>query len=107
MSDAGLVVILLGAGTYVLKALGPMYFGNRRELPTKFKTMALLLPTPLIAALVITSTFSSDNALTFDARIIGVIAAGLALWKKLPFVFVVVFAHLLQLFFDCWCVISG
>ena len=92
MSDAGLVVVLLGAGTYVLKALGPMYFGNSRELPTKFKTMALLLPTPLIAALVITSTFSSDNALAFDARIIGVIAAGLALWKKLPFVFVVVFA---------------
>ena len=28
MSDAGLVVVLLGAGTYVLKALGPMYFGN-------------------------------------------------------------------------------
>ncbi len=92
MSDAGLVVVFLGAGTYVLKALGPMYFGNRRELPTKFKTMALLLPTPLIAALVITSTFSSDNALAFDARIIGVIAAGLALWKRLPFVFVVVFA---------------
>ena len=92
MSDAGLVVVLLGAGTYVLKALGPMYFGNRRELPSKFKTMALLLPTPLIAALVITSTFSSDNSLTFDARIVGVIAAGFALWKKLPFVFVVVFA---------------
>ena len=92
MSDAGLVVVLLGAGTYVLKALGPMYFGNRRELPSKFKTTALLLPTPLIAALVITSTFSSDNALTFDARIVGVIAAGFALWRKLPFVFVVVFA---------------
>ena len=45
MSDAGLVVVLLGAGTYVLKALGPMYFGNRRELPPKFKSMALLLPT--------------------------------------------------------------
>ena len=92
MSDAGLVVIVLGAGTYVLKALGPMYFGNSRELPIKFKSMALLLPTPLIAALVITSTFSSDNALAFDARIIGVIAAGIALWKKLPFVFVVVIA---------------
>ena len=76
----------------MLKALGPMYFGNRRELPSKFKTMALLLPTPLIAALVITSTFSSDNSLTFDARIVGVIAAGFALWRKLPFVFVVVFA---------------
>ena len=79
MSDAGLVVILLGVGTYVLKALGPMYFGNRRELPSKFKTMALLLPTPLIAALVITSTFSSDNSLTFDARSVGVIAAGFSL----------------------------
>tara|TARA_B100001989_G_C24393783_1_gene390590 strand:+ start:394 stop:708 length:315 start_codon:yes stop_codon:yes gene_type:complete len=92
MSDAGLVVVLLGAGTYVLKALGPIYFGNRRELPSKFKTMALLLPTPLIAALVITSTFSSDNVITIDARIVGVIAAGIALWKKLPFVFVVVIA---------------
>tara|TARA_B100000965_G_scaffold383268_1_gene382337 strand:- start:126 stop:440 length:315 start_codon:yes stop_codon:yes gene_type:complete len=92
MSDAGLVVVLLGAGTYVLKALGPMYFGNRRELPSKFKKIVLLLPTPLIAALVITSTFSSDNVITLDARIIGVIAAGIALWKKLPFVFVVVIA---------------
>ena len=92
MSDAALVIAFLGTGTYILKVLGPLYFGNRRELPSKFKTMALLLPTPLIAALVITSTFSSDNALTFDARIVGVIAAGFALWKKLPFVFVVVFA---------------
>ena len=92
MSDAGLVVVLLGAGTYVLKALGPMYFGNRRELPSKFKKIAFLLPTPLIAALVITSTFSSDNVITLDARIVGVIAAGIALWKKLPFVFVVVIA---------------
>ncbi|MCH2616642.1 MAG: AzlD domain-containing protein, partial [Acidimicrobiales bacterium] len=80
MSDAGLVVVLLGAGTYVLKALGPMYFGNRRELPSKFKTMALLLPTPLIPRLVITSTFSSDNPLAFDPLIIFVIAAGIALW---------------------------
>ena len=102
MSDAGLVVVLLGAGTYVLKALGPMYFGNRRELPTKFKTMALLLPTPLIAALVITSTFSSDNALAFDARIIGVIAAGLALWKNFPLSLLWYSPHLLPLCFDCW-----
>ena len=92
MSDAGLVVIFLGAGTYLLKALGPMYFGNRRELPSRFKTMALLLPTPLIAALVVTSAFTADNAVTLDARVVGVVAAGVALWKKLPFVVVVVLA---------------
>ena len=94
MSDAALVVVFLGTGTYILKALGPLYFGNRRELPWKFKSIALLLPTPLIAALVVTSAFSSDNSLTVDARVVGVMVAAIALWKKLPFVFVVVLAAL-------------
>ena len=65
---------------------------NKKKLPTKFKTLALLLPTPLIAALVMTSTFSADNSLTIDARAIGVLAAGIALWKKLPFFIVVLIA---------------
>ena len=94
MSDAALVVVFLGTGTYILKALGPLYFGNRRELPWKVKSIALLLPTPLIAALVVTSAFSSDNSLTVDARVVGVIVAAIAPWKKLPFVFVVVLAAL-------------
>ena len=92
MSDAALVIAFLGTGTYILKALRPLYFGNKRKLPTKFKTLALLLPTPLIAALVMTSTFSADNSLTIDARAIGVLAAGIALWKKLPFFIVVLIA---------------
>ena len=92
MNDVTTVILLLAAGTYFLKALGPLYFGDSRQLPVRFQELPLLLPTPLIAALVVTSTFSRNEALVFDARIIGVIAASLALWKKLPFVVVVVIA---------------
>ena len=92
MSDATTVIVLLAAGTYCLKALGPLYFGNSRQLPVKFQEIALLLPTPLIAALVVTSAFSENNELVLDARVIGLVAAAIALWKKLPFFIVVIIA---------------
>ena len=92
MSDATIVILLLAAGTYCLKALGPIYFGNSRQLPIKFQEVALLLPTPLLAALVVTSAFSETSSLVFDARVAGLLAAAIALWKKLPFFIVVIIA---------------
>ena len=92
MSSATTVIIFLATGTYCLKALGPLYFGSSRQLPIRFQNIAVLLPTPLIAALVVTSAFSASNALVIDARLVGLLAAAVALWKKLPFFIVVIVA---------------
>jgi hypothetical protein len=52
----------------------------------------IVLPIPLLAALVVTSTLATGEEWSFDARIVGLVAAALALWRRLPFVVVVVIA---------------
>ena len=92
MNDAVVVMVALAAGTYVLKAFAPLVLSNKRVLPDWLKRFATLLPTPLLAALVMTSTLTKDDQILFDARIAGVVAAMVALAKRVPFVFVIVIA---------------
>lgn len=92
MSDATLTLLILAACTYVLKAAGPLVFGGDRTLPSWVERLSLLLPAPLLAALVATSTLVDDRTWVLDARAAGVIAAAIALWRKLPFVVVVIVA---------------
>ncbi len=86
-------VVLLGlfAVTYLLKAAGPVLLGNR-ELPAGVQRAAALLPAPLLAALVVTSTVASGTALVVDHRVAGIAAAAVALALRAPFVVVVVVA---------------
>lgn len=92
MSPAAVTIVLLAAGTYLLKAAGPLLLGGERRLPPRVERLTLLLPAPLLAALVAGSTFVADRAWTIDARLAGLVAAALALWLRLPFVVVVVVA---------------
>ncbi len=92
MSNAVVVIISLAAGTYVLKSFGPLFLANERALPFWLKRFATLIPTPLLAALVMTSAVTNDDQFVFDARIAGVVAAIIALSKRVPFVFVVIIA---------------
>ena len=85
-------VALLAAVTYALKATGPLLLGGDRNLPPVIERLALLMPAPLLAALVISSTVVADRAWTVDARLVGLIAAAVALWRRLPFVVVVLIA---------------
>ncbi len=78
MSDATLVVLLLGAATYGLKAAGPVLLGNR-QLPPHLARIVDLLPAALLAALVATSVLVDGTTFVVDARIVGVGAAGLVL----------------------------
>lgn len=92
MSAATTALLLLAAGTYALKAAGPLVLGGDRTLPPILERLALLLPAPLLAALVATSTFVDDQRWILDARVAGLIVAAIALWRRLPFVFVVLLA---------------
>lgn len=91
MSDAWLVIGGLAVGTYALKAAGPLLLGGR-ALPERFERLARLLPAALLAALVVVSTVAGDRAVVVDARLAGVLAAGVALRLRAPFVVVVAVA---------------
>lgn len=89
-----ITLVLLAAGTYALKATGPLLLGGDRELPPAIGRLALLLPAPLLAALVATSSFVDDQRWVFDERAAGLAVAAVALWKRLPFVVVIILAAL-------------
>ena len=92
MTATWLTILLLAVVTYCLKAFGPIVLGGERSLPERLTRLADDLPAPLLAALVAISTFATGTTWTIDARAAGLAVAAIALWKKLPFVVVVIVA---------------
>ena len=78
----------LGLAAYALKALGLVVLGPRAVEGTMLR-LAALLPAALLPALVVVNTFAGDRRLVLDARAVGLAVAGLAVWRKAPFVVVV------------------
>jgi branched-subunit amino acid transport protein len=91
VSDATLVLIVMTVGTFALKSAGPLVLGDR-VLPLRLQQVVDLLPAALLAALTIVSTVGDGRAIAIDARLVGLVVAGLALWRRLPFVVVIVLA---------------
>lgn len=79
---AGLV-----AGSYLLKVVG--VFGLGEIIERRFEPLARLIPAALFAALVVVMTVGADRALVVDARVLGVVAGALAVWRRAPFMLVV------------------
>ena len=84
-------VMLASAGCFALKLAGwsvPAHWLQRERL----QRAAVLLPVPLLAALVVVQAFAGDRALVLDARAAGLaVALGLVLLRA-PFLLVVVAA---------------
>jgi len=91
VSSTWLVVVLVGAGTIAIKAAGPVLIGGR-PLPERFIGVVQLLAPAVLGALVAVQTFGAGQSLVVDERVIGVAAAGIALWRKAPLLVVVVVA---------------
>jgi len=91
MSDAVAVLIVMTLGTYALKSVGPLVLGAR-SLPARVQAFVDLLPAALLAALTLVSTVGAGTSISVDARLVGVLAAGVALWRRAPFVLVVLSA---------------
>ena len=91
MSDVWLVVALVGAGTVVIKGAGPVLLGGR-PLPARVTSVIELLAPAVLGALVAVQTFGAGQGLVVDERVIGMAAAGLALWRKAPLLLVVAVA---------------
>ena len=63
-----------------------------RTLPAYLRQTIDLLPAALLAALVVVSTVGDGQSIVIDARLVGLLVAGLALARRAPFVVVVIAA---------------
>ena len=86
-----LTVAAVGAGTIVLMAVGPVLLGGR-PLPPEVAGVVELLAPALLSALVVTQAVAGDRELVFDARLLGLGAAAVALRLRAPLLVVVVLA---------------
>ena len=91
MSSVWIAVLVVGAATVMLKAAGPVLAAGR-ELPHASAGVLELLAPALLAALVATNAFVSDEALVLDERGAGLAAAGVAVALKAPLLLVIVVA---------------
>ena len=91
MSAAWIAVLVVGAATIAIKAAGPVLAGER-ELPVGASRVLGLLAPALLAALVATQAFASDESLVLDERGAGLAVAAVAVLLRAPLLVVVVLA---------------
>ena len=66
--------------TAIIKAAGPVVLGGR-ELPPRAAGVIALMAPALLAALVVTQALADGSQLHAGADTVGVVAAGLAVWR--------------------------
>jgi hypothetical protein len=83
------LAIALGcAGCYAAKLAGLSLPASVLARPA-VRRLAALLPVALLAALIGVQTFGAGQHLVIDARVAGLAVAGLAVWRRWPFLVVV------------------
>jgi branched-subunit amino acid transport protein len=86
-----LMILGLAVTTVAVKAAGPVVFGGREPHPAFLRVVAMMAPA-LLAALVVTSLFSDGRRLSVGADVVGVLVAGVLLWRGRSLVLCVVVA---------------
>jgi branched-subunit amino acid transport protein len=84
-------LLALCAVSYALKAAGPLLAGGR-ELGPRSRHVLDLVAVPLLAALIAVQTFGDGQRLTLDARAPALLVAGILVWRRAPFLVVVLAA---------------
>jgi branched-subunit amino acid transport protein len=90
-TNGTIVLVGVAIGVYALKSAAPLVLGGR-PLPRWLDQLANVAPAALLAALVVASTLADGRRLAVDARLAGVVVAGLALWRKAGFIVTVLLA---------------
>lgn len=97
-------ILLLAGGAYFFKVLGLVVLGpamlrsggspsdgdDGRQADGVLLRVGKLLPPALLAALVVSQTVATGTELVIDARLAGVAAGALAVWRGAPFWLVLV-----------------
>ncbi|PZS19042.1 MAG: branched-chain amino acid transporter AzlD [Pseudonocardiales bacterium] len=86
------LVITTIIGCYLLKLAGYLVPARALDHP-RMRRLVELLPVALLAALVVVEALANGRRLQFDGpRLAGFAAAALAVWRRAPFLVVVVLA---------------
>jgi len=91
VNAAWTAVLVVGAATIALKAAGPVLAGERELPPSAARVVDLLAPA-LLAALVATQAFASDESLVIDERGAGLLAGAAAVLLRAPLLVVILVA---------------
>ena len=91
MNVVWLCVLVVGVATIAIKASGPLLAAGR-EVPQSTARIVDLLAPAVLAALVATQAFASDDDLVLDERAAGLLAAGIAIVLRAPLLVVVLVA---------------
>jgi len=84
-------LLAFAAGSYALKAIGPVLLGDREPPPRAARLLALLA-VPLLAALIVVQTLGSGERLVLDARVPALGVAAVCVWRGAPFLVTVILA---------------
>jgi hypothetical protein len=84
-------LLALAAGSYALKAVGPLVLAGR-QLRGRAGAAVALLAVPLLAALIVVQTVGDGERAVVDARLPAVAVAAVALWRGASFLVVVLLA---------------
>lgn len=86
------IVAVLAAGVWAQRLLG-MFVGARvLSRQPGLGRLATLIPAAVVMAVIVQLTVGSGRSLEIDARVVGMAVAGVLVWRKAPFVVVVVAA---------------
>ena len=91
MSWVSIIVLVVGA--YGFKVFGVLGLGRVADgAAARVEPLTSLIPAALFAALIVVQTVAGDETLVLDARVVGVGVGAVAVWRRAPFVIVVVVA---------------
>lgn len=79
-------ILWLAAGAYAFKAAGVLVLGSD-QVGSRLRPLTSLVPAALFTGLVVALTLGDEPLLA--SRLAGVTAAGIAAWRKAPFIVVV------------------
>lgn len=86
------IVAVLAAGVWAQRLLG-MFIGARvLSRQPSLGRLATLIPAAVVMAVIVQLTLASGKSLELDARAAGMAVAGLLVWRRAPFVVVVLAA---------------
>jgi branched-subunit amino acid transport protein len=86
-----MVLLGLAAASYALKAVGPVLAGGRQLGPSARRVLDLVA-VPLLAALILVQTLGDGSRLVLDARVPALAVAAVLVWRRAPFLVVVLAA---------------
>jgi len=86
-------LLVAGASAYAVKLAGYLLPQRWLDRPA-IAGLAAALTVGLLASLTASNAATSGQALVVDSRLLAVVVAGLALWRKVPFIVVVILGAL-------------